>query len=272
METTVKKANALLKLDRQIVGVKLVNTKEEFEKYQAITAVAPISYCVAVKSATLGHSLKFTVENSGCGGSTRALGLQAPTENFYNGKDGCRLGLYCDEELSANVASKMKICEPGTYGVIVKPLEKFEGEGRPDVVLIVAEPRNIMRIIQGYTYFYGMQESFCMSGNQAVCVEATALPMITQEINVSMFCSGTRFLAGWNDSEMVVGIPYEQFGTTVEGLRMTVNAVEMDDQKLEIKDALEPLGYSKDEITMGDAYYIRLEEEKRRKRKEKKSE
>lgn len=122
METTVKKANALLKLDRQIVGVKLVNTKEEFEKYQAITAVAPISYCVAVKSATLGHSLKFTVENSGCGGSTRALGLQAPTENFYNGKDGCRLGLYCDEELSANVASKTKICEPGTYGVIVKPL------------------------------------------------------------------------------------------------------------------------------------------------------
>lgn len=264
MDKIVKKAESLLALDRRIVGVKLVYTKEEFDKYSAVTAAAPISYCVAVKSATLGHAVKFTAENSGCGGSTRALGLAEPTEEYYSGKSGHRLGLYCDEEVAANVAKKMKICETKAYGVIVKPLEQFEQE--PDVVLVVANTRMTMRIIQGYSFFYGMQENFCMSGNQAVCVEGTVVPFVTDEINVSMFCSGTRFLAKWKDSETIVGIPFSKFAKTVEGLRLTVNAVEPDDRKAVIAEGLEKLGYSREEMVFGDTYYLRLEREKRERR------
>lgn len=264
MEKIVKKIESLLELERKIVGVKLAYSKEEFEKIQAKAAVAPISYCVGVKSATLGHAIKFTAENSGCGGSTRALGLAAPTEGYYSGKDGCRLGLYCNEEVAADVADKMKICKPDTYGAVVKPLEQFETN--PDVVLIVANTRTAMRIIQGYTYFYGMQENFCMTGNQAVCVEATVIPMLTGKINISMFCSGTRFLAKWKDYEVIIGIPYEKLERIVEGIRLTVNAVEPDERKSVIANGLEELGYSREEIIFGDTYYLRLEEEKRKRR------
>jgi uncharacterized protein (DUF169 family) len=264
MKDTIKKAYALLDLERKIVGIKIAHTKEEFDKFQATTAIAPISYCVAVKSATLGHAIKFKKDESGCGGSTRALGLTRPTEDFLNGKSGCSLGLYSDEKISAQVAKSMKRCEEDAYGVIVKPLERFEEE--PDVVLIVTNTRNCMRVIQGYTYFYGLQEKFCMTGNQAVCVEATAVPIVTEEMNISMFCSGTRFLAGWKDYEVVIGIPFYKFSRTVEGIRLTVNAVESDERKIVIADGLRQLGYNKEEIILGDTYYLRLEREKRAKR------
>lgn len=257
----VATANVLLPFERRIVGVKIAYSKEEFEKFDAVTARAPISYCVAVKSATLGHAVKFTAKYSGCGGSTRALGLARPTESFFAGRDGYRLGLYCSEELSAKVAAEMVRCEREAYGVIVKPLEMFEED--PDVVLIVADTRSCMRVIQGYTYYFGMQDHFCMTGNQAVCVEGTAIPLVKGEINLSMFCSGTRFLAGWKDYEAVVGIPYEKFARTVDGIRMTVNAVEPDERKTVIAKQLEALGYETDQIIPGDAYYLRLEQEKR---------
>jgi hypothetical protein len=85
---------------------------------------------------------------------------------------------------------------------------------------------------------------------------------MTEDINVSLFCSGTRFLAGWKDYEVVVGIPYSRLETVVEGIRMTVNAVEPDERKTEIADKLERLGYNRDEIVLGDTYYLRLEREK----------
>lgn len=204
----INEAYILLCPERKIVGVKLVTSKEEFEAFEARELVAPMSYCVAVKSATLGHSVKLTAQNSGCMGSTRALGLVGPNKGFYNGEEGCRLGLYDNKKIAAEVAAKMKLCPEETYGVIVKPIEYFEKE--PDVVLVIADSRTIMRVIQGYTYFYGMQEQFCMTGNQAVCVEGTAVPYMTGKINVSMFCSGTRYLARWKDTELVVGIPYGQ--------------------------------------------------------------
>lgn len=267
MKNTVNKINALLELERRIVGVKLVRTRDEFEKYSAVEVVNPISYCVAVKSATLGYSLKFTAKMSGCGGSTRALGLCPPTKGYYDGSEGCKLGLYNDLETAAGVSGKMKLCEAGTYGVIIKPLEEFELE--PDVVLTVCDTKTAMRMVQGYTYFYGMQNNFCMTGNQAVCVEGTSTPLLTDSINVSMFCSGTRYLAGWKDTEVVVGIVYRKFKTVVDGILKTVNAVEPDDRKVVIQQNLSAIGYES-EITFGNAYYLILEEEKRARRKESK--
>lgn len=260
----LKKAEALLNLERKIVGIKIVYSKEEFDLYSGKEIIAPMSYCVAVRSATLGHSIKIKGSMSGCGGSTRALGLAKPSEDFYNGKSGYSLGLYCSEELASKVSLKMNLCKKEAYGVIVKPLEQYEKD--PDVVLIVSNTRECMRIIQGYTYFYGMNNNFCLTGNQAVCVEATVTPIITNEINISMFCSGTRFLAKWKDYEVIIGIPFNKFSKTVEGIRMTVNAVEPDERKHIISKKLKLAGYDNEFITFGETYYTKLEDEKRKKR------
>lgn len=262
----VEKAYAVLDLDRKIVGIKIVNSKAEFEQAQAKELTYQLAYCVAVKHATNGIALKMTREFSGCGGSTRALGLTPPTESFYNGQDGCALGLYESPELAASVASQMKFCPPDTYGVIIKPLEQFEAD--PDVVLMVGNSYQIMRVIQGYSYVYGMQPNFNMLGNQAVCLECTSYPMMTNQINVSLFCSGTRFLAKWRDTEVAVGIPFEKFGKMIEGVRLTVNAVEMNERQQVIQAKLAKLGYDGSEIRFNDPYYLKLERQKQKQRKE----
>lgn len=260
IKNTVEKLNALLELPREAVGVKLVSCREEFERFDAVRAIRPIPYCVAVKSASLGHSVKFTAEMSGCGGSTRALGLVPPSAGFFDGSEGCRLGLYRTQKVAAGVSRKMRLCKSGTYGVIVKPARMMEAD--PDVVLVICDTKSAMRILQGCTYYYGMQDHFCMTGNQAVCVEGTAVPITTGELNVSMFCSGTRYLAKWKDTEVAVGIPIGKLENTVEGIRRTVNAVEPDARKPVIRKKLRALGYPEDEIALGDAYYLRLEREK----------
>lgn len=265
MQNDVKKACAVLEIDRKIVGVKLVRTGEAYDFYKAKDIAKPLAYCVSVKSAMHGASLKFTALTSGCMGSTRALGLEKPGDDFLDGTEGVMLGLFADKELAGEVARKMAINDTLIYGVIVKPLELFETA--PDVVLMVTDTRNLMRIIQGYTHTYGMQARFNMTGNQAVCVESTVYPMQTGRINVSMFCSGTRHLSKWKNTEAMAGIPFDKFAGVIEGVRQTVNAVEMNDRKRVIEAKLRESGFCDMPIIYDRTYYTDLEKQKTEKRK-----
>ena len=91
------------------------------------------------------------------------------------------LGLYENQQVAKSVALKFAILNRPLYGIVIMPLECFEEE--PDVVLFITNTREAMRIVQGYTCTYGLQNNFCMSGNQAVCVECTNYPYINQCIN-----------------------------------------------------------------------------------------
>ena len=164
------------------------------------------------------------------------MGLAPLDEEYSSGEEGYTLGLYPTREEAKCIADAMENCPDHTYGVIVKPLEQFEE--KPDSVIIVANTREMMRIVQGYTYTYGMQTEFTMSGNQAICVECTAYPINRRKMNVSVFCAGTRYKAGWKDDEMAAGLPFEQFRGLIEGVCHTINPVERKDRKREIAKAL----------------------------------
>lgn len=251
--------SALLPLERKAAGVKLVKTKEAFDHYQGVELQKSMSYCVAVKSAMAGHSIKLDRKTSGCIGSTRVLGLMEAGEEYFSGREATEwLGLYKDCETAAKIAREAPICKNETYGVIVKPLEAFEDE--PDVVLIAAKPRTLMRIMQGYSYEYGVCRNLHMCGNQAVCIECTVTPYIDRQINVSALCAGTRFHAGWKEEEMMVGIPYELLDGTINGIWKTVNPIEMDDRKKEIEEALANLREEGPQIRYGQTYFWKAEQ------------
>lgn len=247
------KLEIFLKLDRKPVGVKLVRSEEEFHKYEGRELSRPMAYCVAVKSASCGHNIKLTRRTGGCAGSNRALGLAECSHLFRQGISGYHLGLYETPEVAAKVAASIPMCADDTYGIIIKPLEQFEIA--PDVILIISNTREAMRILQGYTYIYGLTKGLNLSGNQAVCVEATVTPMTTGEMNVSMFCSGTRFHAGWKDTEVISGIPFEKAEGLVRGLKGTVNAIEMNERKREIEEALKASGDLDFEIDYEKTYF-----------------
>lgn len=255
------KAYALLTLQRQIAGIKFAYTIEEYEQMPARGMKAKVAYCVVVKAAMTGRSVKLSRDYSGCNGSSRALGLTAPTEAFTSGELYNSFGLYKDLATSKQVANTMTACRKSCYGIMAQPLEKYQND-LPEVVILAADARNAMRLLQGYTYSYGSQPVFKMTGNQAICVECTSHPLEADQMNLSMLCSGTRYVASWRPGEISIGFPYHRFVATVEGLLKTANAVELDPAKLRIRENLVSQGLSDPNFQFGHTYYTDLEKKK----------
>lgn len=254
LAATIKKAYAFLRLERKLVGVKFVYNKETFDEFDALEPQKPMYYCQAVHAASAGHGIKLTKATSGCAGSTRALGFAAPQPEYYEGASGMRLGLYSNQTVAKSVALRLDIMNRPLYGIVVMPLEEFETP--PDTVIMFADTREAMRILQGYTAAYGLHDRICMSGNQAICVECTTYPYVNQCLNLSMLCAGTRFRAGWKDTEAAIGLPYEKFAGLVDGLQCTVNAIERNARKQQIENKLKAEGLFDMDIRYGRTYFL----------------
>lgn len=250
----VKKAYALLKIERRLVGIKLVYDKETFDQFDALEPSKPMYYCQAVHAACSGYKIKLSKTTSGCAGSSRALGFVPAQAEYYSGEASMPLGLYKELETSKSVALQIDILRSPLYGVIVMPLECFEEE--PDTVMIFSNTREAMRVLQGYTAIYGYNNHYYMCGNQAVCVECTTYPYINQRLNLSMLCAGTRFRAGWKDHEVAMGLPYNQFEGLVDGLQYTVNAIERNARKFQIETQLNQDGLMDMDIRYGKTYFL----------------
>ncbi|HEX2965688.1 MAG TPA: DUF169 domain-containing protein [Syntrophorhabdaceae bacterium] len=256
LEETALDLYCVLNLKQKIVGVKFLFDAQEFAKAKARPLKRKMAYCVMVRSALTGKSLKATTENFGCMGGARALGAIDLDETSLSGRFYNRLGLYQDLSTSKNVQQTMTFCQHKLYGVMVKPLEEYNDE--PDVVLTVTTPYNAMRVIQAYTHVSGYKTSFKIAGNQAICSECTAYPFESNDINVSLLCSGTRYKAGWGDDEMAVGFPFNLLFSIVKGLYATLDMVEPDEKKAEIESRCSESGRKAPAIHYGKNYYTGL--------------
>ncbi len=257
-----EKAYALLTLERRIVGVRFARTEAQYAALPGREMKAKIPYCVLVRSAMSGRTVKLHRRMSGCSGGGRALGFEEPGADFLTGERYARLGLYRDLETSRRTAAGMTLCRRPCCGVMVQPLEECRDEA-PDVVILAADPLNAMRVLQGYTCVYGPAHDFRLTGNQALCVECTAHPFETGRMNLSLLCSGTRYHARWKPHEMALGMPYPRFEKTVAGLLQTADAVAQDAEKLRITQALVRLGFGDPGLTLGRTYYTALRREKK---------
>lgn len=249
-----EKAYALLPLERQIVGIRFAHAESEFDELPAREMRAKIPYCVLVRAAMSGRSVKLHRALSGCRGGSRALGFEAPGGDFTTGERFHRFGLYRDLEISRRVAAGMARCRLPAIGVMARPLEEYRDE-TPEVVILALDPRNAMRVLQGYAWIHGPQINFRLTGNQALCVECTAYPLESGRMNISLLCSGTRHHARWKPHEMALGMPFPRFAETVAGLLKTADAVTPDAEKRRIREAFMRLGYGDPGLTLGRTYY-----------------
>ena len=250
---SVNMINCALDLERKVTAVKFLFTREEFENADAIKIKGKIPYCVMVKSAMAGKGTKAEAENFACNGAAKALGIVEPDQNALSGNHYKNLGLHQDLTTAKSAQSNTTFCTHKNYGIMVKPLEEFNES--PDVVLIVSNTYNLMRIMQGYTYVFGYNTSIKMSGNQAVCSECTAFPFESNNINVSLFCSGTRYNARWGENELITGFPFNRFTAIVGGVVATLDSVEPDDKKKKIEKRFNDSGLKCPEINYNRNYF-----------------
>jgi uncharacterized protein (DUF169 family) len=222
----------LLHPQRQAVGIKFLYTDAQYEASDAPQLKAAVSYCNMVRLASQGKNLKATAVLSACPGGRMATGLEAVSD--YK-KSGCsydcdNLRLYATVGLARKVVADMQFMENFVYGVELRPLKDFSSAD-PDVVIMVVEVYAVMRLIQAYSFHYGLKKDFRMTGNQAFCSELTATPYLLNDINFSALCSGTRHICNWSDHEAAVGIPYSRLSSVVDGLWETLPETEPQKKK-----------------------------------------
>lgn len=232
----INKINCALPLDRQVVGVRFLFTKEEFDSAITTQPKGKMPYCKMVTNATTGRSVKVNFDNFGCFASARALGIVALDDFYTAGHYYGKPKLYQDYPTAREVTNNISILDHQCYGVEVRPLKEFDLT--PHIVIIVSTPVNIMRMVQGYTYKYGTHKSYKFIGNQAMCAESTAHPYKENSINISLLCSGAR-KSGLNDDELSMGLPLTQFVNMVDGLCETITPVETNKRKKTIEENFE---------------------------------
>ena len=244
---------------RKCVGVRFLFTKKEFEEARGVELTRPINYCMMVKSATLGHAVKGDASAHRCIAAARALGIAEMDEMHRSGRRGLRTRLYHDLGTAKYTRDRQTVCDHKAYGVLVKPLEQYaDDEPVPHMVLLITTPYYAMRVIQGYTYYYGIETNFKMSGLQAVCSESTAYPYMSNHINLSTLCGGTRLYCQWGDEELAVSIPYGRFPLTVEGTLRTMNLQDNNAKKAVAREKLQARGMAEEFPLQDDFSYCYL--------------
>lgn len=233
---SAKWLDILLQIERKPVGVKFLLTKEEYDEFSATENKQLMSYCTVVKRASNNISQKIHKGHNACLGGATALGLEELSEESISGKRRLSQGAYRDLGICRSISKNMTFCKHKAFGVGVMPLESYDTE--PDVVIIISNPFNIMRIIQGYSFSNGHANNIKISGMSAICQECTSFPYEENQLNISVLCSGTRMLAQWGKDEMAIGMPFRLYLEVIEGLKKTVNPLERNAEKKQIENKL----------------------------------
>lgn len=251
---------ALLHLDRRVVGVKLIYKKDlplmntiDFEhvKHKAY-------YCWLVRKASEGRAFKLTFDQFACETAGWVLGL-APEDHFGTPKaniDGwLQCGTFANEKVAKMIYEGIKPLQPAE-GILIAPLHAFPDDIEPDVVMIIGNAYTLMRVVQSHSAHKGFVTQIKMSGMCGICFESTAHPLQTQNLSLSALCSGTRFYAKWGKDEMVASLPFSHLQTIVDGAHQTMNPCEPDDMKVTIQKRLRtPLS-----IHFNENYYVPTKE------------
>lgn len=250
----VNRFKKALRLKRNVIGVRFLYFPSDFEKCKAPQSPYKVSYCKLTKIAIDGNHFKANESNIACRCAVEAIGLDRKMEGVNSGQRYYSLNLYESRSVAKIVTDTIENIDQSIVGIEMGPLEEMEAA---DLVIFMCTPCQLMRVVQGYSYKWGIPKNISMAGNQGMCADLTAAPFVHNDMNFSVLCAGTRKMCGWGEDEMGVGLPIQQFVPLTEGILATMNYIEYPDHKQEIRDSLEDpdeLGVSIDD----DLHYGKL--------------
>lgn len=219
-----KKFRKFFELPASPVAVRIISNGSNEQK----TSTQPMRFCEMVRrSAFYGESYVFSVEELTCTSGELALGF---TEPSYG-----------------EVYPRIKPAQTQLVGV--SPLEKTDKE--PDVVIIVGNPRKIMRVSTILSQLHEKEPVEAkFKGEFAVCGECTAIPYMEKKVNMSLLCNGARMFSGYRDDEIVMGFPIEDFiriaeSTEEKEITSALCGCIMDDIPKNAVTSIENIGFGK---------------------------
>ena len=205
-----------IKLDAKPVAMKLLKTEGDLpEGYDLIDE--KIRHCEMVRKASLGSKFYSTLEQQMCLGGAGAIGLRDMPPKLANGEKYFSLGRFQDLETAKKLTSKLSIVEEEHWGIIYAPLDEADFEA--DVIEVITEPVGGMILAQSIVYKTGEKITASFAGIQSLCGDAFANPYISDGINFTLGCDGSRKAADIKDNEMAVGISAAKIEEVISGLQ-----------------------------------------------------
>lgn len=216
----VKEVEKGLNLERKIVGIKFLVYKQEYDKSIAKPFKGRMRLCGFVNKSNYGEHIKVKVDNFACPGGPHQLGLMPQSEIDLSGQGLYHCGLYSDLSISREVSESFMRIPQKIYGLEIGPLDNIDNA---DIVIILGWAEQIMKIVKGYVYHYGVPNSFITVGNAAMCSDLVAKPFMKNDINLSLMCCGARTSTKSNHGELGVGMPLHIFKEVAIGVLKTIN-------------------------------------------------
>ena len=204
-----------IKLDAKPVAIKLIKTEADLpENYNLIDE--KIRHCEMVRKASLGDKFYSTIDEQLCLGGAGAIGLREMPEKLRNGEKYYSLGRFKDLETAKNLTNKLSIINDIHWGIVYAPLDEADFEA--DVVEIITEPVGGMKLAQSIVYNTGEKITPSFAGIQSLCGDAFSNPYLSEGINFTLGCDGSRKAADIKDNEMTVGISKVKLDEVISGL------------------------------------------------------
>ncbi len=196
--------------------------------------------CRALLDARDGKTLCISKDTSSCAGGTWHLGLgPRPTGDADK---ALKKFLVHGEKLFCSIATLhrcMSLTTEPPLGladyVIFSPLE--EAQEKPALVVFVCNPQQACRILTLALYATGIPPRMEMAGS--ACHMAVAYPIVSGEINLSLWDYTARRLQKLSEDELTVSVPYHYMhdivgsiescsaGTaSIEGLKRMLRAMQ----------------------------------------------
>ncbi|MGZ7109058.1 MAG: DUF169 domain-containing protein [Methanobacterium sp.] len=204
-----------LGLDKSPVAIKFVLREEDIpEGIEKIDA--NIRHCEMVQKAAQGETFYATAEEQMCKGGSSALGLEETPEKIKTGEFYQSLGRFSSLGSAKRTMESIPRIDPIMKAIIYSPLESIKYD--PDVVVVISNPAQAMRLAQAMIYTRGGRVEASFSGIQSVCADAVAGPFINNTANFTVGCSGSRQFAGIKEEEVIVGMNGENIGCLITAL------------------------------------------------------
>lgn len=236
MNKNADQLTKMLGLKREIIGVRFLYTFQEYNKLEVEEYGKRTSYCMMVKNAMGGKHFKSNAENFGCRCASEALGVTEEMPCVESGERYYSIKLYESRAVAKAVTKDISRIKQSIYGIEIGPLHEVVDA---DVVLFMVNAYQLMRVVEAYSYKFGIPKNIHMAGNQGVCADLTAAPFEENDLNFSVLCAGTRKICQWEDDEMGVGLPIQQLRPLVDGMIQTLNYIEYPERKEKILERLD---------------------------------
>ncbi len=211
-----KELKELLGLKGSAVAVKLAKTPDDVPKGYA--KAQKTRHCQFVQDARLkGFKGYATAEEHACKGGAGVIGVEPLPESVATGSTYHKLGNFKTAEGALDTVTAMPKVNGAYYASVYSPLETADFE--PDSVILIATPKQALRVTQAYLNAKGGRVSSDYSGIQSICADAVAAVKERGVPNMTLGCNGSRKNSGIADDELIIGLPAKDLPAIVEALK-----------------------------------------------------